>query len=275
MAVVAQVLADRVGKEPPPRILQRARPHHVCRPRPPHAEEEQHGSVQHPVHVRPPVGRVLVGRGPVVAEPAPQRPRLGVGLDVVGHVLVADGVLVDAPVAEDMPQVDLLPAFDQLLRQVELLVEVGVPPLADGCRRLVPQLLDGRRGVDQGQLPHRLGVVQSEPEGHPGPDVVGHQPDALISQRAGQLVHIRRRRAGVVAGQGLVRVAEAPHVRRNGPVALPQDGKLVPPAVPELGPAVEEDDRLALPRRHVVDVYAVGLCRKVLPLHGWCPFPPR
>ena len=136
-------------------------------------------------------------------------------------------------------------------------MEIGVPPLAHHRRSLRPELLDGRRGVQEDQPLHRLFVVQSEPEGNPHADVVGDYGHLFVPQQAGQLVNVRRDGAGVIAAGGLVRIPEPPHVGNNHLEAFGQDGNLLPPAVPEFGPAVEQNCRRSFTLNDVVDVDAV------------------
>ena len=99
------------------------------------------------MRVRLPLRRVFVRRGAVVVEAASERPRLGVRLNVMRHLLVADRVLIHGPIPENMPQIDLLAPFDQLFRQIVLLMEVGVPALSDHLRLLRPITLVRRGGV--------------------------------------------------------------------------------------------------------------------------------
>ena len=118
-----------------------------------------------------------------VAEAASEGAGLGIGLHVLGYLLVSQDKLVDAPVPEDVSQVYFFPALNQLLGQIELLVEVGMPALADYLGYLVGQLFDGRGRVKQRQMVYRLFVVQGEPERNPGANVVVSQGHPLVSLR--------------------------------------------------------------------------------------------
>src|SRR5882672_7219294 len=57
----------------------------------------------------------------------------------------------------------------------------------------------------------------------------------------------------------------------NDRKAFAQDRHLLAPAVPELRPAVEQDDGRALPMGHVMDVNAVDYCGAMPPLHSSTP----
>src|SRR5262252_7718896 len=147
VAIMAEIPGLSLGKYRPPGVLQQPCPHGFSRSYPAGAKQEQERRCQLLVRVRLPLRWVFVRRGAVVVEAAAQRPGLGVCLDVVRHFLVADGVLVHAPIPENMPQIDLLAAFDELFRQIVLLMEVGVPALSDHLRLLRPITLARRGGV--------------------------------------------------------------------------------------------------------------------------------
>src|SRR5215471_20002249 len=58
-----------------------------------------------------------------------------VELDAIGTSTTLES---NKSLPENMPQIDLLAPFDQLFRQIALLMEVGVPALTDHLRHLWP-----------------------------------------------------------------------------------------------------------------------------------------
>src|SRR6266851_8528579 len=138
VSIRPQMLGPGLREDGPPDVLQRARTHGFSRPHPSGAKQEQERRRQLAVRVRLPLREVFVRRGAVIAEAAAERPRLGVRLDVLRYLLIADRILIHGPIPENMPQIDLLAPFDQLFRQIALLMEVGVPALTDHLRPLWP-----------------------------------------------------------------------------------------------------------------------------------------
>src|SRR6266404_923354 len=114
-------------------------------------------------------------------------------------------------------------------------------------------------------------MVQSKMVGYPGADVMGHQRHPLVAEQAGQCVDIRGSCARVVPRQGFVRIPKAPHIGDNDLKAFAQDRNLLAPAVPELRPAVQQDDGSALSMGHVMDVNAVDYGGAMRPLHSHTP----
>src|SRR5712691_9421901 len=114
-------------------------------------------------------------------------------------------------------------------------------------------------------------MVEGKAVSHPGADIMGHNRHPLVSYNTDQFVHIRGSSPRVVPREGFVRIPKAPHIGGNDLKAFAQDRHLLAPAVPELRPAVEQDDGSALPMGHVMDVNAVDHCGAMCPLHSHTP----
>ena len=99
-------------------------------------------------------------------------------------------------------------------------------------------------------------------------DVIGHNRNLLVAELPDQLVKIRGGGFGVVTVQRLVRISESPHIRDNYLVAFRQDWNLVAPAIPELGPTLEEDHRRSLPFDYVMNIDPIYHCHAMFPLIG-------
>src|SRR5262249_37144533 len=179
--IMPQMFRPGLGEYWPPDVLQWARTHGFSRPYPPGAKQEQERRRQLPVSIRLPLRWLFIRRGAVVVEAASERPRLGVRLNVLRHLLVADRVLIHGPIPENMPQIDLLAPFDQLFRQIILLMEVGVPALTDNLWHLWPIALVRGCGIEQRQPCDRLFVVDGEAVGDSGADVMSHKRHPLVS----------------------------------------------------------------------------------------------
>src|SRR5262249_3653241 len=147
VAIMSEIPGLSLGKYRPPGVLQQPCPHGFSRSYPAGAKQEQERRCQLPVRVRLPLRRGFGRPRGAGREAARPRPPVGRRPYVGRHFLVADGVLVHAPIPENMPQIDLLASFDELFRQIVLLMEVGVPALSDHLRLLRPITLVRRGGV--------------------------------------------------------------------------------------------------------------------------------
>ena len=127
-------------------------------------------------------------------------------------------------------------------------------------------MLHWRCGVQKHHAANRLFVVESEPVGHPHADIMGYDGYLLVAQLLDQLVNIRCRRLGVVTMQRLVRIPKSPQVRDDHLVAFRQDWDLSAPAIPELGPTMDEDHRRSLPFDHVMNIDPIDHCHPMFPL---------
>ena len=103
-----QMLGPAIGEYRSPDVLQRGRTHGFSCPHSSGAKQEQERCRQLTVSVSLPLRGVFVRRSTIVVEAAAECPRLGVRLDVMRHLFVADRVLIQGPIPENMPQIDLL-----------------------------------------------------------------------------------------------------------------------------------------------------------------------
>jgi len=67
------------------------------------AKQEQQRQRQLPLGISLPLRWLLVRHGAIVAESASQRAGLGIRLDVLGHLFVAEWELIERPLPEDVP----------------------------------------------------------------------------------------------------------------------------------------------------------------------------
>ena len=91
-----------------------------------------------------------------------------------------------------------------------------------------------------------------------GPDVVGDDHDGSQSEMVDQAGEVIRVNLGGVPGGrrqvGLVAVAEAAKVRRDHVGQSRKAGNDAAPVVPESGPAMEQQDRVAAALPHVMQL---------------------
>ena len=202
-------------------------------------------------------------RGAIAVEAAAQRAWLRVCLDVRGDLGIGPEILVRRPRREEVAQVDLsrlLAGADEVLGP-RLLVEDLVPGV-EALWHLEPAAADaGIRRVEEHQLVQALRVQPREPL-HPDRAEVVRDDAHLVEvvEVAERLDVLRERRVGVADLRRqvrLVRVRVAAHVRHDDVVVLRQRPDVQVPLVPEAGPAVDEEQRLARALPHVVQLDAV------------------
>ena len=104
-------------------------------------------------------------------------------------------------------------------------------------------------------------MLCGEREGGWSAPVVTDQEKALLAGNVvNQTPHVIGERLFVVSAGRPGRIAQPAQIRSDHPVALRQAGQDLAPHVPGLRPAVQEDDRSALPGGDVVepDVAQIG-----------------
>jgi hypothetical protein len=186
-----------------------------------------------------PEGSVVGQGGPVDTGPAKS-------LLVDLHVLGREGSLriVGAPV-EYLLQDGVVPLAEDQLRQE------GKPEEEDVGLRPPPP--EGR--VQHHQAPDAVRVVEGHLPGDDASPVVPHQVEAIHVQRVHELAPLLAQRAQGVGAPRLVRFAVALEIGRDHPELLRENRDDAPPAVPELGKAVEEKDGASFPGRDVVNAH--------------------
>jgi hypothetical protein len=100
-------------------------------------------------------------------------------------------------------------------------------------------------GVERDEPPHPVGRAQAEVESHPSAELVPDHKNAVELERIQQRENVVYERRGVVALARSIGAAEPAKVRAEHPVARRQQRDQVPPGLPVLGPAVQEQDGLA------------------------------
>jgi len=98
--------------------------------------------------------------------------------------------------------------------------------------------------------------------GRPAPIVADHEQALLVQHVVHQAPDVLRDRLLVVAVRWPRRVAEAAKVGRDDAVARGQPRNDVPPHVPGLRPAMQQDDGRSPTRRNVVqpNLADIGVC---------------
>ena len=116
-----------------------------------------------------------------------------------------------------------------------------------------------QRRVHHDQSVAGLWVIDRELQGDDPTPVVPDDGRAAFAQRADQAAHVLGQRLDVVAAAGLLGEVVAAQVRGDDAVAgLGQRPDLVPPGVPVLGEAVQQQHQRSLALLDVVQADAVG-----------------
>src|SRR5215211_6461521 len=210
----------------------------------------------------------LVG-GDVPVEPALQVARLHEVVHPEMEILVEEAGLV-RPVIEEMAKVSLtgLPVLTHQGGGPGLLVEGLVPDLVHAVR-IHPSPADPGIGtVEEEQARETFRIFPGKTLRHVRAHVMADYPEPLEIQSVGKGAKILHQVAQKFLRRTsrLVRVAEAPEVWRDYVKAFGQDGNVLMPAVPELGPPVQQHQRISIAVANVVKRNAVGFDMAMVPL---------
>ena len=139
-----------------------------------------------------------------------------------------------------------------------LAVEVEVPEIAqqpDGLpiAHARQERIHERDALDFVRMLRRIGVRDHEA------DVVADNPHALVAERRGERMDVLRHRLLVVATRGLCRLAEPAQIGGDHGVRLGKLRHERAPHVAVLRVAMQQDDRLALPGREIMQPHAVDV----------------